>query len=146
MAVEVAVTAVVVDAAATAEVVGVVDAEAATTVTKMAILLANVLREDNKVEVAEVTTTAIRQENKTLLGILMTKKNEKWKKPSMNRLEDSFRCQANINFGLSDAVYYYLQLSLNVFLMLYKSPRRCHRCHYVSFASKEVEVRKESKT
>jgi len=64
----------------------------------------------------------------------------------MNRLEDSFRCQANINFGLSDAVYYYLQLSLNVFLMLYKSPRRCHRCHYVSFASKEVEVRKESKT
>lgn len=75
MAVEVAVTAVVVDAAA--EVVGVVDAEAATTVTKMAILLANVLREDNKVEVAEVTTTAIRQENKNLLGILMTKKNEK---------------------------------------------------------------------
>ena len=69
--------AVVVDAAATAEVVGVVDAEAATTVTKMAILLANVLREDNKVEVAEVTTTAIRQENNNLLGILMTKKNEK---------------------------------------------------------------------
>jgi len=28
-------------------------------------------------------------------------------------------------------------------LMLYKSPCRCHRCHYVSFASKEVEVRKE---
>jgi len=27
--------------------------------------------------------------------------------------------------------------------MLYKSPRRRHRCHYVSFASKEVEVRKE---
>jgi hypothetical protein len=55
----------------------VVDAEAATTVTKMAILLANVLREDNKVEVAEDTTTAIRQENNNLLGILMTKKNEK---------------------------------------------------------------------
>merc|ERR1739838_666994 len=48
VAVEVAVMAVVVDA----EVVGVVDAEAATTVTKMAILLAN----------------------KNLLGILMTKK------------------------------------------------------------------------
>jgi len=29
------------------------------------------------VEVAEVTTTVIRQENKNLLGILMTKKNEK---------------------------------------------------------------------
>jgi len=27
--------------------------------------------------------------------------------------------------------------------MLYKSPCRRHRCHYVSFASKEVEVRKE---
>jgi len=67
-----------------------------------------------EVVVVEGTTTAIRQENKNLLGILMTKKNEKWKKPSMNRLEDSFRCQANINFGLSDAVYYYLQLSLNV--------------------------------
>jgi len=29
--------------------------------------------------------------------------------------------------------------------MLYKSPRRRHRCHYVSFASQEVEVRKEKK-
>jgi len=29
--------------------------------------------------------------------------------------------------------------------MLYKSPSRRHRCHYVSFASKEVEVRKERK-
>ena len=27
--------------------------------------------------------------------------------------------------------------------MLYKSPCRRHRCHYVSFASEEVEVRKE---
>lgn len=29
--------------------------------------------------------------------------------------------------------------------MLYKSPCRRHRCHYVSFASEEVEVRKEKK-
>jgi len=29
--------------------------------------------------------------------------------------------------------------------LLYKSPCRRHRCHYVSFASEEVEVRKEKK-
>jgi hypothetical protein len=82
VAVEVAVSVAVVDAAA--EVVEVEDAEAATTVTKMATLLENVLRDVTM----EATTTVIRHK-KNLLGILMTKNNQKKsrKKPSLNHLE-----------------------------------------------------------
>ena len=65
-----AVSVAVVDAAA--EVVEVEDAEAATTVTKMATLLENVLRDVTM----EATTTVIRHK-KNLLGILMTKNNQK---------------------------------------------------------------------
>jgi len=79
------------------------DVAAATTVTKMATLLANALRD----AAMEVTTTAIRQDNKSTRDSNDQKMKEK--KPSMNRLEVFL---SNQNFGLSDAVY--LQLSLNV--------------------------------
>merc|ERR1711988_1430086 len=81
-AVEVAVSAAVVDAAA--EVVEVEDAEAATTVTKMATLLENVLRDVTM----EATTTVIRHEKKSSRDSNDQKQQKKIKKkPSLNHLE-----------------------------------------------------------
>ena len=82
VAVEVAVSAAVVDAVA--EVVEVEDAEAATTVTKMATLLENVLRDVTM----EATTTVIRHEKKSSRDSNDQKQPKKIKKkPSLNHLE-----------------------------------------------------------
>merc|ERR1711988_1380909 len=101
-AVEVAVSAAVVDAAA--EVVEVVDAEAATTVTKMATLLENVLRDVTM----EATTTVIRHEKKSSRDSIDQKQPKKSRKKTKPESPRSFP----VNPGLSCAVY--LQLSLNV--------------------------------
>jgi hypothetical protein len=90
VAVEVAVSAAVVDAAA--EVVEVEDVEVATTVTKMATLLENVLRDVTM----EVTITAIRHENKSTRDSNHQKQPEKSRKKTKHESPRFLSCQSRI--------------------------------------------------